>query len=58
MSYHVITYSAKDHLDLTNLIEGDISLNSWTPINVSMTYDSMNKKYVAAVLYSFESEVG
>lgn len=56
MSYHVVTYEAKNHLDLTTLIEGDITLNSWTPINVSVTFNNMNKTFVAAVLYSFTAE--
>ena len=54
-AYHVITYEAVSHLDLTTIIEGDITLNNWTPINVSICFDNLTKKFVACVLYSFET---
>ena len=57
MNYHVVTYEAVNHLDLTTSIEGDITLNHWTPINVSIAFDGITKKWVAAVLYSFTSEM-
>ena len=56
MNYHVVTYEAVNHIDLTALIEGDITINSWTPINVSIAFDGITKKWVAGVLYSFASE--
>ena len=52
MGYQFITYEAEDHIDLTTLIEEDITLNSWTPINVTMSQDSYTGNWVAAVLYS------
>lgn len=52
MGYQFITYEAEDHIDLTTLIEGDITLNSWTPISIAIEQDRYTGRWVAAVLYS------
>ena len=58
MEYHVISYSGARGEDLTDLIttiEGDLSLNSWTPISTSVLYNPTYGIYEAVVIYSSTS---